>query len=299
MTAAPEPEAPEAQDPAELDAPADMELADGDAPWPDDGVKRSVGPVVEEDEEAHLVLNIDGFEGPLDVLLALARDQKVDLKKISILQLVEQYLEFVDAAKARRLELAADYLVMAAWLAYLKSRLLLPEPEAESDEPSGEEMAARLAFQLQRLEAMREAGAKLLELPQLNRDVFGRGAPGGVRVIRLTQWTASIYDLLSAYSQQRVRGIDPTLHIKPMPTFAIEEARMRLERIVGRIPEWSDLRFYLPRDAEPDTPRASILASTLNATLELAKEGRLEVRQAEAFGPVYIRSVQPESEGPK
>ncbi|MEL7029150.1 MAG: ScpA family protein, partial [Pseudomonadota bacterium] len=173
-------------------------------------------PRTEPQDEAieALIVNIEGFEGPLDALLALARTQKVDLKRISILALAEQYLAFMEEAKARRLELAADYLVMAAWLAYLKSRLILPEPDDDEEGPSGEEMAARLAFQLQRLEAMRNAGAKLLELDQYRRDVFPRGAPEGVRVNRRTEWSASLYDLLKAYSEQRIRTVDPTIRVE-------------------------------------------------------------------------------------
>lgn len=244
----------------------------------------------EDDDLDALIVNIDGFEGPLHVLLALARTQKVDLRKLSVLQLVEQYLAFMEAAKARRLELAADYLVMAAWLAYLKSRLLIPQPKDEDGEPTGDEMAALLAFQLQRLEAMRGAVEKLMALPQFGLDVFGRGSPEGVTVRRKTEWSADFYDLLRAYADQRVRAIDSIYRPDPPKIYAIEEARRRLERILGVIPDWSDL-FSLTETStdDVDAPRASVLASAFNAALEFAKNGRLEIRQATHFAPIYVR----------
>ena len=246
-----------------------------------------------------LVVDVDGFEGPLDVLLVLARAQKVDLKKISIVALVDQYLTFIAAAKRQNLELAADYLVMAAWLAYLKSRLVIPEIDNSEDEPSGEELAARLAFQLQRLEAMREAGARLMTRHRLQRDVFARGAPEGIRLIRKASYTATIYELLKAYSDQRVRAIShEDLRLKRAPVFAIEDARKRIEKLFGSIKDWSRLDTLLPDGwiGEPmtgeigaDQRRRSATASTFTASLELAKDGHLEIRQLEAFGPVYLR----------
>ncbi|MEM6851017.1 MAG: ScpA family protein [Pseudomonadota bacterium] len=270
-------------------------------PWPDETVapeaERNAQAADDEDDAiAPLVLNIEGFEGPLDALLALARTQKVDLKRISILELADQYLEFMAEAKARRLELAADYLVMAAWLAYLKSRLLLPEPEPEDEEPTGEELAARLAYQLQRLQAMRKAGEELMARPLLGRDVMGRGAPEGVRVLRRSDWTASLYDLLRAYSDQRIRTVDLTMRVEPLNVFTIEAARQRLEVALGAIPDWSGLEKLIPEPSVSEAPRASVFASTLSAVLELARDGHMELRQLKAFGPVYVRS-RPEGRG--
>lgn len=235
-----------------------------------------------------LVVNIDGYAGPLDVLLDLARSQKVDLRKISMLALVEQYLQFVEAAKAQRLELAADYLVMASWLAFLKSKLLLPVPEDESEEPTANEMAARLAFQLQRLEAMRKSADALLTLPRLQMDVFPRGMPEGVRVQRTADWQAEMYDLLQAYATQRVAAVERTYKPEPPKVFQIEEARHRLERILGMIPSWVELRDLAPV-GDVDAPEASVIASAFNATLEFAKHGKIDLRQVGAFEPIYIR----------
>lgn len=235
-----------------------------------------------------LVVNLDGYEGPLDVLLELARHQRVDLRRISMLALVEQYLAFVEAAKLRNLELAADYLVMAAWLAYLKTRLLLPADDAAGEEPTADEMAARLAFQLQRLEAMRKAAEALLERPQAGVTVFLRGMPEGVRVKRKADWQASLFDLLQAYARQRVAAVDRIYKPEPPKIYSIEEARARLARILGSIPDWVDLRSLAP-SREVDAPPQSVLASQFNAALEFAKDGRLYIRQLGAFEPVYIR----------
>lgn len=242
-----------------------------------------------------LIVNIEGYEGPLDLLLELARTQKVDLRKISMLALVEQYLAFVEAAKLRNLELAADYLVMAAWLAYLKSKLLLPVPEEAGEEPTADEMAARLAFQLMRLEAMRKAAEALLELPRLGVNVFPRGMPEGVRVRRKTDWQAELYDLLRAYARQRVSAVDRTYRIEPPKVFSIEEARARIERMLGAIPDWIELRKLAPME-EGDAPAASVLASAFSAALEFAKAGRIDLRQLGAFEPIYIRQRQSEDE---
>lgn len=242
-----------------------------------------------------LVVNIEGYEGPLDVLLDLARHQKVDIRKISMVALVDQYLQFVEAAKQRNLELAADYLVMASWLAYLKSKLLLPVAEEDGDEPTADEMAARLAFQLQRLEAMRKAVEDLQALPQQGIDFFTRGAPEGVRVTRKPDWQADLVDLLKAYTTQRIAAVDREYHLEPPPVFSIEAARMRLERILGTIPEWTELRM-LSRNVKVDAPAVSVLASSFNAALEFAKAGRIELRQLAAFEPIYIKARQPADE---
>lgn len=241
-----------------------------------------------------LIVNIDGYEGPLDVLLDLARSQKVDLRKISMVSLVDQYLSFVDAAKSRNLELAADYLVMAAWLAYLKSKLLLPVNEEEEGEPTADEMAARLAFQLQRLEAMRNAVEAFQARPQMGMDVFPRGAPEGVRVTRTPEWQADLLDLLRAYATQRIVALDRDYHIDPPKVYSIEMARLRLERILGAIPEWTELGS-LTTVRDVDAPATSIIASAFNAALEFAKDGRIDLRQMAHFEPIYIRQKQQSS----
>ena len=236
-----------------------------------------------------LVVNIEGYEGPLDVLLDLARHQKVDIRKISMVALVDQYLLFVEAAKERNLELAADYLVMASWLAYLKSKMLLPAAEDDGDEPTADEMAARLAFQLQRLEAMRKAVEDLQNLPQLFWDFFPRGAPEGVRVTQKPDWQADLLDLLKAYTVQRIVAIDREYHIDPPPVYSVEAARLRLERILGSIPEWTELRA-LTKSYGVEAPAPSVLASSFNAALEFAKAGRIDLRQLGAFEPIYIKA---------
>jgi segregation and condensation protein A len=244
---------------------------------------------VPRDEEA-LVVALDGFEGPLDVLLILARTQKVDLAKISVLALAEQYLLFIAQAQQLRLELAADYLVMAAWLAYLKSRLLLPRESAGDDQPTGEELAARLAFRLQRLEAMRGAAATLMTRKRLGRDVFGRGMPEGVRTIRVRQFTAAIYDLLKAYADQRKRTIK-RVHVVPRRVvWSIKEARDRLQALVGKCDaSWVQLDLFLEQyGAAPDIARTA-RASSFGATLEMARDGLVELSQAEPFAPIYVR----------
>lgn len=237
-----------------------------------------------------LVVGVDGFEGPLDLLLALARTQKVDIAKISILALVEQYLAYIAEAQRLKLEIAADYLVMAAWLAYLKSRLLLPREKDIGPEPSAEELAQKLAFRLMRLEAMRNAIAQLMTRKRLDRDVFGRGMPESARTVRETQWTAEIYDLLKAYAEQRRRTIKVTHVVKARKVWSIKEARGRLERLIGAaIGDWVQLDFfleqYLPQGEEERTARAS----SFGASLEMAREGLVELRQEAPFAPIYMK----------
>ncbi len=244
-----------------------------------------------EDHLDALIVNIEGYEGPLDVLLDLARHQKVDIRKISMVALVDQYLAFVEEAKKRSLELAADYLVMAAWLAYLKSKMLLPASEEDGDEPTADEMAAILAFQLQRLEAMRNAVEVLQARPQFGIDFFPRGMPEGVRVTRTPDWQADLYELLRAYATQRIAAVDRDYHIEPPAVYSIEQARLRLERILGSIPEWTELTS-LARASDVDAPPQSITASAFNAALEFAKDGRLDIRQLGAFEPIYIKARQ-------
>jgi segregation and condensation protein A len=237
--------------------------------------------------EPSLVVDVDGFEGPLDLLLALARTQKVDLTRISILALAEQYLAFIEQIRALRLELAADYLVMAAWLAYLKSRLLLPEEESE--EPTGEEMAAELAFRLRRLEAMREAANRLANRNRLGRDVFGRGAPEPIQVVRRSEFSATLYDLLSAYAVRRQEKAIAVVRYKPREVWSLHDAREVLTRLIGKMAEWTPLEAFLaPYQAAPEM-RRSMRASSFGATLELVREGKIELRQTEHFAPLYIR----------
>ncbi len=237
-----------------------------------------------------LVVNLGSFEGPIDVLLRLARDQKVDLIQISILALAEQYLEFVTEARRENLELAADYLVMAAWLAYLKSRLLLP-PEPGDEEPSGEELAAALQFQLQRLEAMQEAGQTLMERPLLGRDVHPRGMPEGVSVVSHALWDVSLYDLLKAYADHKRREGASALEIEPLTLYSVDDAIRRLERVLGTMPDWTVLQHYLPTDLEEPLLRRSAVCAHFIASLELVKQGKLELRQEGGhFSPIHIRA---------
>jgi segregation and condensation protein A len=241
------------------------------------------------DGAAALVVDVEGFEGPLDVLLALARAQKVDLRKVSILALAEQYMVFVDAAKNRRIELAADYLVMAAWLAYLKSRLLLP-PEPEADGPSAEDLAAALALQLARLEAMRRAAARLMARDALGRERFARGAPEAMMQRRRVVYDASLIDLMRAYARTRTRAEYEPLHMRRAPVCSLEQALERLRAMLGATPDWCDLLSYLPEAWRADPARRrSAVAATFAASLELAKRGELEIRQTEAFGPLALR----------
>ncbi len=241
-------------------------------------------------EEA-FVVDLEGFEGPLDLLLALARTQKVDLARISINTLVSQYLAYISEAQKLRLELAADYLVMAAWLAFLKSRLLIPREQTADDGPSGEELAARLAFRLMRLEAMRNAAAQLLTRKRLDRDIFPRGMPEGVRTIRTREHSAEIYDLLKAYAEQRTRTTVRRTHvIKRRTVWSIKDARQRLETLVGRAAgSWVQLDFFLEQFLPSPELSRTALASSFGATLEMAREGHIEIRQAGPFAPLYIR----------
>ena len=241
--------------------------------------------------ETPLVVALEGYEGPLDLLLALARTQKVDLKQISILQLVEQYLAFVAEMRKVRLEIAADYLVMAAWLAYLKSRLLLPEPPPD-DEPSGEEMAARLALQLQKLEAMREAGARIMARDRLGRDVFNRGQPEGVVVVARPIYDVTLFQLLKAYSDHKARSnAIAALEVKRPILHTIDEALRRLERMLGSLPDWATLEAFLPHGVTDSFQRRAAVASTFIASLEMARQGKLQLRQADAFAPIFIKGT--------
>ncbi|WP_281858530.1 segregation and condensation protein A [Litoreibacter halocynthiae] len=236
-----------------------------------------------------LIVDVDGFEGPLDLLLTLSRTQKVDLRKVSILQLAEQYLVFIERAKALRLELAADYLVMAAWLAFLKSRLLLP-PDPSEEGPSGEELAAHLAFQLERLSAMREASAKLMARDQLGRDFFARGLPEDVTRVRKVTYTATLLDLMQGYARIKTKDEFRPFVMDREKVYTMEQALERMRSLIGYAGDWSDLNSWLPDGWETDpVKRRSATASTFAASLEMVKQGQLELRQGDAFAPIQIR----------
>ncbi len=240
-----------------------------------------------------LIVDVEGYEGPLDLLLTLARTQKVDLRRISVLGLAEQYLAFVETARVLRMELAADYLVMAAWLAFLKSRLLLP-PDLSEDGPSGDELAAHLAFQLERLEAMREAAARLMARDQKGRDVFVRGVPEDVTRIRRVRYTATLLDLMQAYARVRTRDDFRPYAFDRSDVFTMEEALERMRGLIGFAGEWAALETFLPDGWHADPRRRrSATASTFAAVLELAKEGRVELRQADTFAPIQLRRKEP------
>lgn len=240
-----------------------------------------------------LIVDVEGYEGPLDLLLTLARTQKVDLRRISVLQLAEQYLGFVEKARVLRIELAADYLVMAAWLAFLKSRLLLP-PDPAEEGPSGEELAAHLAFQLERLEAMRDAAARLMARDQKGRDFFVRGVPEDVTRIRRVQYTATLLDLMQAYARVRTHDQFRPYAFDRTDVFTMEEALDRMRGLIGFAGEWAALETFLPDGWHADPRRRrSATASTFAAALELAKEGRVELRQAETFAPIQLRRKEP------
>lgn len=252
-----------------------------DSLWQDTSAERASG-------EPALLIDVAGFEGPLDLLLYLARNQKVDLSRISVLALAEQYLLFIESARRIRLELAADYLVMAAWLAYLKSRLLIPQ-QAKDDGPSGEEMAATLAFRLKRLEAMRDAATKLINRNRLGRDVFARGAPEHVPVTERAAFDASLYDLLTAYAHLRQRQAVTQVTIERRQVWSLADARAILNRILGETGEWTALDQYLMNYLTSEEERVSAIASAFAASLELVREGRLEIRQEQAFQTIFLR----------
>lgn len=236
-----------------------------------------------------LTVDVEGFEGPLDLLLELSRRQKVDLSKISILALAEQYLEFIEEVRKLRIELAADYLVMAAWLAFLKSKLLLPVEENDEDEMSGEEMAAMLAFRLKRLEAMREAGKRLVNRNRLGRDYFARGMPEHVKIDKVSDFKATLYDLLSAYASQRQRQSVSHVTINKREVWSLSDARDILTRLVGDLADWTPLDVFLKPYIPTPALRNSAIASSFAATLELVREGKLKIRQEAAFAPLYLK----------
>ena len=240
-------------------------------------------------DEPALIVDVEGFEGPLDLLLTLARQQKVDLARISILALADQYLAFIEQARHLRLELAADYLVMAAWLAYLKSRLLIPEMHETEGGPSAEDLAASLAYRLRRLEALRAVSEQLMGRPQLDRDVFARGAPEPIADIKLPQWSATLYDLLTAYASQRQKHALARVELPHRTVWSLAEARAALDRLIGIASDWQRLDQYLLAYVVDPAQRTTVLASTFAATLELVREGLVEVHQHAAFAPLYLR----------
>ncbi len=255
----------------------------------DDTFQEDVISVSERLAAEALIVDVDGFEGPLDLLLTLGRTQKVDLRKISVLQLARQYLTFVEKAKKLRLELAADYLVMAAWLAFLKSRLLLP-PDPTEEGPSGEELAAHLAFQLERLQAMRDCAAKLMARDQLGRDFFARGITTDVSRVRKVEYTATLLDLMQGYARIRTKDEFRPFVLDREKVFTMEQALQRMRGLIGFAGDWADISTFLPEGWESDPlKRRSATAATFAASLELVKEGRLEIKQSETFAPIHIR----------
>lgn len=243
-----------------------------------------------------LYVELGGYEGPLDLLLVLARQQKVDLAKISVLALAEQYLSFIETVRERRIEIAADYLVMAAWLAYLKSRLMVPQAPGD-EEPSGEMMAALLQFRLKRLEAMRRAAAQLMNRPRLGLEVYARGMPEPVTVNRRSLWEASLYELLKAYATQRERGIPTDYELTERTVWSLQEAREILQRLVGDSADWVPLDHYLAQYLAVPEQKATALASTFASSLELVRQGHLELRQSLSFGPLLLRRRQRDHDG--
>jgi len=238
--------------------------------------------------EPAMIVDVEGFEGPLDLLLALARQQKVDLSKISILALANQYLIFVEEARKLRLELAADYLVMAAWLAYLKSRLLLPQA-VDGEGPTAEDMAMALAYRLRRLEAFREVATRLMGRPQLNRDIFARGLPEPIAEIKQPEYSATLYDLLTAYSSQRARSVLSRVRFKKRTVWSLAEARAALERLIGQSEDWSRMDAFLISYVVEPAMASTVMASSFASALELVREGVAELHQKESFAPLYMR----------
>jgi segregation and condensation protein A len=270
-----------AQEPIAEDPPAQEAEPAGDE-----------APPIAANDDGELRLDLDGYEGPIDILLTLAREQKVDLKKISILELADQYLSFINHARKLRLELAADYLVMAAWLAYLKSRLLLPEPPADG-EPTGVELAAALAFQLQRLEAMQKAGQAMMNLPQLGRDTFTRGTSEPLKIVDIPVFELSLHELLKAYGTHPGRRREGMLQIQPLNLFSMDDALKRIGDIIGHTLDWTILQNFLPDGLKQPLQRRAAVAATFAASLELARSGIINLRQDGLFGPIYMKRADP------
>lgn len=255
--------------------------------------------VKERLESEQLLLYLGDFDGPIDMLLALARDQKVDLTKISILALATQYLDFIDKARALRLEVAADYLVMAAWLAYLKSRLLIPQEETKQAEPSAQDLADALQFQLRRLEAMRKVANDLFNLPRLGFNVFGRGEPEGLKTEYIAKYDMTFYDLLKAYGDIKQRQSNSVYKLNPVKLFSVEEAIDRVTNMLGGIPkEWVSLFMFLPGGLNDRIVKRSAVASTFGGALEMAKRGLIQIQQDKNYGPIYIRQPSEDRDAP-
>lgn len=253
-------------------------------------------PVETVSDAENLIVDVDGFHGPLDMLLALAKSQKVDLSQISILELAQQYLLFVSEAKKYRLELAADYLVMASWLAYLKSKLLLPEDkDTDEDELSGEELAKILAFRLQKLNAMREASAKLMARNRLGQTIFARGMPENIRVIKTPNYVADIYALIKAYTTQRQRTVEAKVSFEARTVWSVQEACERLQRMLGLSDRWFPLEHFLQDLTHSTDELITARASTFGATLQLARDGHLELKQSKPFEPLFLRTKETSS----
>ena len=248
--------------------------------------------------EPAFTVDVEGFEGPLDLLLELARRQKVDLGKISILELAEQYLEFVEQARKRRLELAADYLVMAAWLAYLKSRLLLPSPPKLVEDDAGD-LAEKLAERLRRLEVIRRAAELMMKRPQLGRDVFARGAPESIDLPAQANYTATLYDLISAYARQTQKRARTFVRMKPREVWSLAQARDALGRLIGEATDWVSLDNWLIEFCIDPKMRRSARASSFSASLEMVREGKIELRQEDHFRPLFLRKLEPDEDAPK
>jgi segregation and condensation protein A len=246
--------------------------------------------------EPAFTVDLDGFEGPLDLLLELARRQKVDLARISVLALAEQYLLFIEAARKLRLELAADYLVMAAWLAFLKSRLLLPAPP-QAAEPDASELADALAQRLRKLEAIRKAADLLVNRPRLGRDFFARGAPEAVEIARRSVYDANLYDLLAAYARQAQKHARARVRFKAREVWSLADAREALARLIGGNRDWTAFDEWILEACLDDRMRRSARASTFSASLELVREGKIELRQEKTFAPIWIRAAPPSAEG--
>ncbi|WP_332685945.1 segregation and condensation protein A [Devosia sp.] len=235
-----------------------------------------------------MYVDVNGYEGPLDLLLDLARRQKVDLAAISVLALAEQYLAFIETVREKRIEVAADYLVMAAWLAYLKSRLMVPQAPSD-DEPSGEMLAAMLQFRLKRLEAMRRAASQLMNRPRLGFQIYARGMPEPIEVNRRNHWEATLYDLLKAYSTQRERGISTDYSPIQRTVWSLQDARDILQRLIGDSFDWIPMDLYLAEYLASPSERATIRASSFASSLELVRQGQIDIRQTETFGPLLMR----------
>ena len=243
---------------------------------------------MEADTDDVMYVDVDGYEGPLDLLLDMARRQKVDLSAISVLALAEQYLAFIENVRKRRIEVAADYLVMAAWLAYLKSRLMVPQTSAD-EEPSGEDLAAALQYRLERLEAIRKAMTALSERPRLGISVFARGMPELADIVRKSAWDASLYDLLKAYATGRERSEPNDYRLFHRTVLSLADARERLQRLIGDSADWVSLQAYLADDMQAAEEQATVLASSFSASLELVRQGEVELRQSSVFGPLFVR----------